>query len=117
MEGRLVEEPLLIFGWSRLEARLHLKYKTTVLPNFDKTKVTEITEVNLSAFGYRLFHEDFSSICGTLYHKTKVKMCFIESRDKEKGNDSFKNDWTLNQRTQIKIWKRETKRLSELDCQ
>ena len=29
-------------------------------------KHTEITEVNLSAFVYRLFHEDFSSIDGII---------------------------------------------------
>ena len=31
------------------------------------TKYTKILEVNLFAFAYRLFHEDFSSINGTLY--------------------------------------------------
>ena len=35
-----------------LKPGLHLRY-------------TKITEVNLSAFVYRLFHDDFSSICGT----------------------------------------------------
>ena len=35
-------------------------------------KGTDITEVYLSAFAYRLFHEDFSSLVGTL-HSRRVK--------------------------------------------
>ena len=30
---------------------------------------TKILEVNLFAFAYRLFHEDFSSIDGTLFNR------------------------------------------------
>ena len=37
----------------------------SVLNNNDTVSYTEITEVTLSAFVYRLFHEDFSSINGT----------------------------------------------------
>ena len=41
---------------------------------------TEITEVNLSAFAYSLFHEDFSSIveakcCIQFLHETACKQC------------------------------------------
>ena len=36
-----------------------------------KITATEITEVNLSAFVYRLFHEDFSSINGTKIPKLR----------------------------------------------
>ena len=35
---------------------------------------TKITEVNLFAFVYRLFHEDFSSIYGTYIHGTYTKI-------------------------------------------
>ena len=34
---------------------------------------TKILEVNLFAFAYRLFHEDFSSIIGGLLHKSIVQ--------------------------------------------
>ena len=44
-------------------------------------KFTKITEVNLSAFVYRLFHEDFSPIVGTnldwreIFMKQSVNKC------------------------------------------
>ena len=37
---------------------------------------TKILEVNLLAFAYRLFHEYFSSIDGTLYSKCVGDTCF-----------------------------------------
>ena len=37
---------------------------------------TKILEVNLFAFAYRLFHEYFSSIDGTLYSKYVGVTCF-----------------------------------------
>ena len=36
---------------------------------------TKILEVNLFAFAYRLFYEDFSSIDGTIFMKQSVGKC------------------------------------------
>ena len=44
---------------------------------------TNISEVNLSAFTYRLFHEDFSSVVGTNTHVNADKLTseiFVSSR-------------------------------------
>ena len=38
---------------------------------------TEIPEVNLFAFAYRLFHEDFSPLNGALLLNLFLKECFI----------------------------------------
>ena len=38
--------------------------KHFILTNVVINRYTKITEVNLSAFAYRLFYEDFSSILG-----------------------------------------------------
>ena len=38
---------------------------SSICSHLSLRSVTEITEVNLSAFAYRLFHEDFSSFVGT----------------------------------------------------
>ena len=45
--------------------------------NIDSTDYTEILEVNLFAFTYRLFHEDFSPLDGT-----QIRIC---SWGKEEG--------------------------------
>ena len=42
---------------------------------------TEIAEVNLSVFIYRLFHEDFSSIYGTKLLHAKQQSYYIETYD------------------------------------
>ena len=42
---------------------------------------TKILEVNLFAFAYRLFHEDFSSIDGTLYSKYVAVTCFYHEHN------------------------------------
>ena len=42
-----------------------LSFKITEMHNYRSYRLQKITEVNLSAFVYRLFHEDFSPILGT----------------------------------------------------
>ena len=42
---------------------------------------TKILEVNLLAFAYRLFHEYFSSIDGTLYSKCVGVTCFYHEHN------------------------------------
>ena len=43
-----------------------------------KKLCSKITEVNLSAFAYRLFHEDFSSILGAKCSEISTRFNYIQ---------------------------------------
>ena len=48
-----------------------------VLHKYMTSHYTKILEVNLFAFAYRLFHEDFSSIDGMLLYKSEHNIGYI----------------------------------------
>ena len=48
---------------------------------------TKILEVNLFAFAYRLFHEDFSSIDGTLHGTYSFSIGLTDNTFKTRYND------------------------------